>query len=283
MLARSIVFVFAGALAPLCAADRLSDPVAITERMVVADSANRQIARQYTWVQRSEERDLDEAGRITSTKSETFDITFLGHRPYRRLVAENDKPLTPEAEAKQEERFRKEAAKRAKESAKEAEELRKEEEKQRESFRKMIAELPKAFHLKLAGIEKLDGRDVYKITADPRADYNRRLPPYSMLKKLKGTMWIDCDEFQMVKVEAEAIDTLSVGFVLARVSAGTRFGFESARVNNEVWLPKRASAKIDARLGVFKKYRQETQTTWSKYRKFTTDSRIVSTGSVEHK
>jgi hypothetical protein len=127
----------------------------------------------------------------------------------------------------------------------------------------------------------MDQREVYRISANPRSDYNRRLPPYSILKNLRGTMWVDCTEFQLVKVDADVINNFSLGLVLARISAGTRLQFEQTRVNGEVWLPKFAAAKIDGRLGVFKKVREELETTWQDFRKFSTESRILETSEIK--
>jgi hypothetical protein len=48
------------------------------------------------------------------------------------------------------------------------------------------------------------------------------------------------------------------------------------RVNDEVWLPKRIEAKVSARLALVKKYRIESDTSFSNYRKFQVESRVVS-------
>jgi hypothetical protein len=48
------------------------------------------------------------------------------------------------------------------------------------------------------------------------------------------------------------------------------------RVNDEVWLPKRIEAKASARLALVKKYRIESDTSFSNYRKFQVESRVVS-------
>ncbi|MCX6598997.1 MAG: hypothetical protein NTV70_21800 [Acidobacteria bacterium] len=208
-------------------------------------------------------------------------MTCLQGRYYARKVAKNDKPLSAAEAAKEEEKFRKEAAKRERESRDESAKLAREQAREREEFRKLIDEIVKAYELKLEGVESKDQREVYRISATPRREYNRRMPPYSVLKSLQGNMWIDCEEFQLVKVEADVIRNFSLGLVLARISAGTRLSFEQARVNGEVWLPKFAAAKIDGRLGVFKKVREELETTWKDFRKFSTESRILETSEIK--
>jgi len=50
------------------------------------------------------------------------------------------------------------------------------------------------------------------------------------------------------------------------------------RVNDELWVPKEVSLKASARLALLKKVDIEQESTFSEYRKFRTDSRVVSTG-----
>ncbi|MGA7218550.1 MAG: hypothetical protein WBX38_09555, partial [Candidatus Sulfotelmatobacter sp.] len=77
------------------------------------------------------------------------------------------------------------------------------------------------------------------------------------------------------KLEAEAIDTVSFGWFLARIHKGTRLVFEQTRVNEEVWLPQHLTFKFDARIAVFKSYNEEDEETFSDYRKFRATAKIV--------
>jgi hypothetical protein len=47
-------------------------------------------------------------------------------------------------------------------------------------------------------------------------------------------------------------------------------------VNDEVWLPKREYTSGSGRLGLVKKIAMEQELTWSNYRKFQVESKIVS-------
>jgi hypothetical protein len=263
------------ALVPLLVADRLADPQEIVRRLSLADERNREIARSYTFIQRGEQKEIDGKGKVKKVESETEEVLSLYGRYYSKTIAKNDKPLSAKDAAKEEEKLRKESEKRARESREENGKLAKEQAKQREELRKLVTEIGKAYDLTLKGIEKLDGRDVYKIAAMPRADYSRKLLPYSMLPKMRGTMWIDCDEFQLVRIDAEVIETISLGLVLVRFGPGTRLFFEQTRVNGEVWLPRYAAAKLEGRVGVLKKVRSEAEVRWKDFRKFSADSRVV--------
>jgi len=74
----------------------------------------------------------------------------------------------------------------------------------------------------------------------------------------------------------------SPGWFLARVGEGTHLTYEMMRVgasgNDELWVPKDVSLKASARLALLKKVNIEHEITFSEYRKFQTDSRVVRTG-----
>jgi hypothetical protein len=68
-----------------------------------------------------------------------------------------------------------------------------------------------------------------------------------------------------------------IGLFLARIGKGTRLSFENFRVNDEVWATKRISLKASARVALMKRLDAEQEMTFSDYRKFQTDSRILPT------
>jgi len=73
---------------------------------------------------------------------------------------------------------------------------------------------------------------------------------------------------------AELIDSISFGGFLAKLDRGARMTFLQKRVNDEVWLPSKMTARVEARLLV-KHYSLAIETTWSNYRKFRVDSRVL--------
>ena len=76
------------------------DPIEILRRATDLDTRNTEISRSYTFLERQEQRDLDSGGKLKKTESSTFDVTLLEGSPYRRLVARNDKPLSPRTSAR---------------------------------------------------------------------------------------------------------------------------------------------------------------------------------------
>ena len=84
-----------------------------------------------------------------------------------------------------------------------------------------------------------------------------------------------------MKLDITAIDTISVGFILARIHKGTRVLVEMTRVNEEVWLPKHVQLHFDARVALLKSYNEDVEQTYRDYRKFRTDSKITLIGEPQ--
>jgi hypothetical protein len=72
----------------------------------------------------------------------------------------------------------------------------------------------------------------------------------------------------------------SLGWLLARVGEGTHLSYELTRVNDELWVPKEVALKASARLVLLRKVNVEQEITFGEYRKFQSDSRIVSVGDT---
>jgi hypothetical protein len=85
--------------------------------------------------------------------------------------------------------------------------------------------------------------------------------------------WISETDHELVRVDAEAIQTLSIGFgLLARIHKGTRLSFERRKVNGEAWLPARSSYAGSARVGLVRTLRRQGISEYSSYRKFAVDA-----------
>jgi len=116
------------------------------------------------------------------------------------------------------------------------------------------------------------------LDGEPRPGYEPKSREAKILTKFKGRIWIDKAEAQWVKLDITAIDTISVGFVLARIHKGTRVLVELTQVNDEVWLPKRVQLHLDARVALFKSYDEDVEQMYRNYKKFRTDTKIMVVG-----
>jgi hypothetical protein len=248
----------------------------IIRRAVAADERNWKLARNYIFSERADLRYLDAQGLVKLREISAHDVMLLDGSPYERLVARDDRPLSPAEERKEQEKFAKSAAeRRAETAAKRTQRLAEYFERpewQREAWR----ELPEAFDFRLAAEELWDGHNLYVIDATPRPGYQPRSRTARMLTRVHARLWVDKQDYHLVKGEVEVIDTISVGLFLVLVAKGSRASFEETRVNDEIWFPSKVRASASARLGLLKVVRIQQEYSYSKCREFQTKSPIIS-------
>ena len=260
-----------------------TDPLAIMRRAVQKDIFNWEEAKDYTYLERSQEDTLDGDGHVKSSKSETNEILVLYGEPFERMVAKDDKPLSDKEKKKQDEEFEKETRKRENETPEERQKRLQKYEKEREDGRAFVREILDAYTFTLAGTEVLNGRTTWVIDGTPRPGFEGKRRESKILPKIKPRFWIDQQDYSWTKLRAEFTDTVSFGWVVARLHKGSQFEVQQVRVNDEVWLPQRIDIKLDARVALLKGINENVHVTYMNYRKFRTDTKIsvAESGAVQ--
>jgi hypothetical protein len=93
------------------------------------------------------------------------------------------------------------------------------------------------------------------------------------MKKFIVHAWISEFDYELVRLEAEAIDNLSWGLgVFAKLHKGAQLSFLRRKINNEVWLPAVASYRGSARVGLLWTLRRTGTYEYSGYKKFSVDT-----------
>ena len=245
------------------------------------DIENDRKQRNYTYIQREDEHKLDGKGQVKSTESRTYEIMVFYEEPVRKLIARDNKPLSDSDSRKEAEKVQKIIEKRKNENEGDRKKRLERQEKDREDGRKFVKEIADAYTFRYSGTENLDGRETLIIDAEPRPGYEPQMKEAKFLPKFRFRAWIDQAEKQWVKLDIQCIDTVSVGLFLLRVHKGSSIQIEQVRVNDEVWLPKHVSLKLDARLALLKGLNISEDVIYSEYRKFRTDTRILPAGEVQ--
>jgi hypothetical protein len=251
------------------------EPKDIMRQAVDKDIINWQAAKDYTFLERVQEDSLDGSGGVKSSKSETREILVLYGEPFERMVAKDDKPLPEKEQKKQDEAFEKETRKRQNETPEERQKQIQKSAKEREDERAFVREILDAYTFTLVGTEVLNGRATWVIDGTPRPGFEGKRRESKILPKITPRFWIDQQDYSWAKVRAEFTDTVSIGWVVARLHKGTWFEMQQVRVNDEVWLPQRIDVKLDARVALLKGVNENVRVTYQDYRKFRAETKIT--------
>ncbi len=135
-----------------------------------------------------------------------------------------------------------------------------------EKQRSFLKEVPDAFNFKLLGEEKYEGRPAYIVECTPNPKYQPRNMYSRIFLHIHAKLWIDKQDVQWAKAEANVTDNVSFGFLLARIAKDARIVMEQMRLNNDLWVTRRISVKGNARIMVLKNRNLTEEITYSNYR-----------------
>ena len=236
---------------------------------------DRVLLSQYTYLDKRTEHSLDKKGRVTKTEVEVREMypSLEQDLGYTRLISRNGQPVDPkdledkdgEQQRKVLERVRKmereTAVEKEKRLAKAAEERRKENESIDEAFA--------LYAISMTGRDVVDGHDAIVLEFRARPDFKVKTDAGKFLKKLKGRAWIDERDRELIRIEVDLVDSISIGLgLLAKLSPGAHATFQRRLVNNEIWLPAEARFTGSARLLLLKGLRMDGAIQYSDYKKY---------------
>jgi len=155
-MTRPLLILLATTVATLGAAD--DEARGIVRRSMALHERNAGLARNYTFLERIEERRLDSKGRETSIESRTYDTTILYGIPYRRLIQRDDRPLSPHEARKEQEKLARTVTQSKSESEAQKKGRLSGYEKHQERGRAYLREIPDAFDFRLLAEEQRQGR-----------------------------------------------------------------------------------------------------------------------------
>ena len=250
-------------------------------RAVELDLETPQFPSDFAFDKRVAMTTLDKKGQPAQTRITGSEVMMLLGQPVERILERDGEPLPAPQAAKEQAEFDRtfQQASRLTEPQRQAR-TRSAETKDRKR-REFLRVLPDVYDLKLAGTETIDGRPAYRIDAQPRK--GAKLPgmgPKRTFFKLYGSLWIDVETNQWVKVDTVVNDTLSWGLFLARIQPGSRITFER-RLLGDTWVSTRIGGRFVARFFGFKGFALEQETTFSNYHRFRSSSRIESVQELE--
>ena len=274
---RALALLFA-CLATLAAQDRPLpdyDSFAAEVKKHLATDEERQSG--YMFVERRSEQHVNGSGQPTSDSVKVFEVFpgLPGEERYRRLIEEDGKPVPPARLAEKDRERRKEVeayARRistAPERQKETQHL----EKDRRRYSAAVDDVFRLYDIRMVRREPIDGHDTILATLTPKAGVKPQTDDGKIMRHFKARAWISESDYELVRVEIEALDDLSFGLgLLARIHKGTTATYQRRKVNNEIWLPAQVTWTASARVLLLRRLRLRGVAEFSGYRKFTVDT-----------
>jgi hypothetical protein len=229
----------------------------------------------YTYLEKRQQIKVSKLGKVQLGQTRLFQVYPSPDpgRTYRRLMAVDGVPLDPAALKARDEARKKsledEAAARARETSRERERRESKEAEARKERQDTVDDVFRVYEIAFLGRETVDGYQSVVASLEPRPNVATRSEVGKYFSKFRGRAWVSEHDYQVVKVEMEAVENLNVGWgILGRVHKGSRMIVERRKVNDEVWLPARVTFEVLGRSVLVRKFSVRAVTEFSDYKKF---------------
>jgi hypothetical protein len=234
----------------------------------------------YVFNERRREQKLNGAGRVTAESVKVYEVYpgLPGEDRYRRLIEEDGRPTTPDRLAKQDAERRKKAEEYARKQAVPSERQKeaREQDKARQKYSDAVEDIFRVYDITMQRREPIEGIDTILATLTPKPRARPQTDDGKVMRHFKARAWISETDYELVRVEIEAIDDLSFGLgLLARVHRGTVATYQRRKVNGETWLPAEVTWTASARVLVLRRLRLRGVSEFSNYRRYSVDTKTT--------
>ena len=231
----------------------------------------------YVFNERRVEQKVNGAGRVTGESVKVYEVYpgLPGENRYLRLVEENGRATPPDRLAKQDAERRKKAEEYARKRAVPSERQReaREQDKARREYSDAVEDIFRVYDIQMLRREPIEGIDTILATLTPKPGVRPQTDDGKVMRHFKARAWISESDYELVRVEIEAIDNLSFGLgLLARVHKGTVATYQRRKVNGETWLPAEVTWTASGRLFLLRRLRLRGVSTFSDYRRYSVDT-----------
>jgi outer membrane lipoprotein-sorting protein len=214
----------------------------------------------YAYVER------DEVLKNEKTTSKTSRVVYIAGSDYYLPLAIDDQPLTPDLGKAELQKLKNEVRRRNAESPAARRQRIAIYRKERGENEALVLDFPNAFNFELLREETMDGHLAYVLSGTPKKRTGVTSNAAKVLSGMRGTVWVDKDNFHAVRVECDVVTPVPVYGILAKVLPGTHVGFAMAPVTDSVWLIGEFSMTLKVSKFFLFKSTQETRSTYTEYR-----------------
>jgi len=263
-------FVAATALLAATPAQTAADPNReLVRKAVSAYFANYEQMGDFALTRRNERREYDDKGNLKTRSAVTLKTDWIEGVRWTWVVATNDKPLDGVASDTHRSRLLADVGSWKEKPAAERKRIIEESRRKQREEMDHLKEFPDALEFKAAGMEKHNGRDTLVFDFTPRPNYKSPNMKAKVFEKVRGKIWIDKADEQMVRLQAEVFDNVAFGGFLAKLEKGTRFDMEQMRIEGNRWVPKQHLVRFDVRILLLKSIHRQMESHYMDYRRYT--------------
>ena len=252
----------------------LPDPRALLLDVEKNDKRLEAMRREYTYHVHLQQEELKKDGAVKKAEvTDSESLTIQGVR-INRVVARNGRALTPDEQAKENERIDKEVAKAHERQAKAASKG-----EQTDDRGDTVLSASRILELGQFTNERrieMNGRPtlVLNYAGDPNAKTHSAVE--TVVKDLVGPLWVDEADHVMTRAEGHFLNDFKLGGgLLADVHKGSSFRFDTKRVDESVWLPANIHGEGSVRLLLFAGFNGRMNLVASDYKRFHTSATIL--------
>jgi len=248
----------------------------LIRRSLQAGEHNEQSLRGYVARTRSVSKQLDPEGKVKSQEVKTYDDVVVDGIHVHKLVEKEDKPLNPVDRKKEDERVAKLVDARRRESPAQRDQRLSDAKAKQDKEHRFAHEILDAFDFRLLRQDTVNGRKAWVLGAVAHPGYRPKELKAQIFPHVRGTIWVDQQEFLWLKAEADAVEPFSLASSLVvKVDQGAHVFFEQTRLEDGTWVVRQVAFKANVRLALVKRISLEHVTTSTDWRKIPSGAPVI--------
>lgn len=208
-----------------------------------------EIQKDYACMKQEEEDKVNSKGEVTKRTLTVYQISYIKGHEVARKIEVDGKPLSSAEQRKEDARIQKEVGRYNKEAA---------EAKKKSDDDVGISDFLRIDRFTNPRWERFRGQDVVVFDFGPNPDYKPKKMAERVIYDLVGTVWVDPQAQDVVRLEARFSNAFRIGGgLVASLQKGSAFEFEQSLVNNQVWLPSYDEVHFGVKVFLLKNVRAD--------------------------
>lgn len=253
--------IIAFALAPALAGESARDQ--LVRDAVENYFRSARLMKEFSVIRQTERREYHNGGELKSRDHWTQQIGFIDGVRVGWTIERDGKPVG----ARELRRSRASAELAASEWKSKSAEARRRIAEKADKDTDYLREFPHTLVFTALPDEQINGRPAMVWAFQPKPGYKAKTMGGRVYEGVTGKIWLDREERQLAKLQAEVTRDVTIGGFLAKIEKGTRFELAQTRVEPGCWLPVRQVVHYAARILLVKGVHKSIDTSYLQWRR----------------